>query len=89
MEQSLFFVCLSRRERDGLTQDFLVFCIKLLRLLRLTMQKRRVLLICSQNLFGESLEAVLRAAQARAAGVALPPDFRTRWTIEHSKAIDL
>jgi predicted acylesterase/phospholipase RssA len=28
-------------------------------------------------------------AQAQAAGVALPPDFRSRWTIEHSKAIDL
>lgn len=27
------------------------------------MQKRRVLLICSQNLFGESLETVLRAAE--------------------------
>ncbi len=28
-------------------------------------------------------------AQAQAAGVALPPDFRSRWTIDHSKAIDL
>ena len=28
-------------------------------------------------------------AQARAAGVTLPPDFRSHWTIEHSKAIDL
>jgi hypothetical protein len=28
-------------------------------------------------------------AQAEAAGVALPPDFRSHWTIEHSKSIDL
>ncbi|MBN2086205.1 MAG: patatin-like phospholipase family protein [Anaerolineales bacterium] len=28
-------------------------------------------------------------AQAQAAGVALPPDFRTNWTIKHSKSIDL
>ncbi len=28
-------------------------------------------------------------AQAQAAGVALPPDFRSHWTIDHSKAIDL
>ncbi len=28
-------------------------------------------------------------AQAQAAGIPLPPDFRSRWTIEHSKAIDL
>jgi hypothetical protein len=28
-------------------------------------------------------------AKAQAAGVALPPDFRSHWTIEHSKAIDL
>jgi hypothetical protein len=27
--------------------------------------------------------------QAQAAGAAPPPDFRRRWTIEHSKAIDL
>jgi hypothetical protein len=27
--------------------------------------------------------------QAEAAGVALPPDFRRQWTIEHSKPIDL
>jgi len=28
-------------------------------------------------------------AQARGAGVTLSPDFRSHWTIEHSKAIDL
>jgi chemotaxis response regulator CheB len=62
MQESLFFVFWRRRGKDRLAENFPVFCTKLARSFQLAMEKRRVLLICSQNLFGESLEAVLRAA---------------------------
>lgn len=62
MQESLFFHSQSRRKKDAIGLRFQVtlkkFCSNHTKRL---MSKRRVLLLCSEHLFGESLERILRA----------------------------